>query len=175
MREHEVYPNVTTNHGPSWGFRCARCGMAQDGYIKERYAHEEARSHPKDCTPESADGYWHQGKQLVGADDEPHPFDADGVRPRQSVDQEGKAVKYPCKGVTYASVDLPDVDGPWQQVVECDDVRGCGWRVVLSEYGIPDGKWDTSISSDDFLPLHQQHLDHRAATTEYADQEVDRG
>ena len=70
------------------------------------------------------------------------------------------------KGVTYVSIECdPEYGGsyPWRQVAECDDVGGCGWRVVLSEYGRPDGKWDTAVSSDDFLPLHQQHLDHRAA------------
>jgi hypothetical protein len=71
----------------------------------------------------------------------------------------------PCRGVTYVSVGLPDVDGPWEQTAECDDVDGCGFRVLMSEVGRPDGSWDTAISSDEFLPLHQQHLDHRLRTT----------
>jgi hypothetical protein len=81
--------------------------------------------------------------------------DADGSQDPQSP---------ACRGVTYVSVGLDDPEtGPWQQTAECDDIGGCGWRVVMSEVGRPDGSWDTTVSSDEFFPLHEQHLTHRAA------------
>lgn len=73
---------------------------------------------------------------------------------------------FPCAGRTYLSSGMSGDDGPWEQVAECDDIGGCGWRVVLSAYTgtyAPEGSWDVTITSDEFLPLHEQHLDHRSA------------
>lgn len=75
-------------------------------------------------------------------------------------------MKFPCVGSSYLSVGTSEPGEPLQLVIECNGgpTGDCGWHVVLSQqpWERPDATWDVSISSDEFLPLHQQHLAHRA-------------
>jgi hypothetical protein len=78
--------------------------------------------------------------------------------------EQSGAYVLPCRGVTYVSSGLSGDDGPWEQIAECDDIGGCGWRVVMQEYTgtfAPEGLWDVTVTSTEFLPLHEAHLTHR--------------
>lgn len=69
-----------------------------------------------------------------------------------------------CEGSTYISVGRSEPDDPLQQIAECNGPSVCGWQVVMREWSVPqpDGQWDVNVTSEDFLPLHEQHLAHSA-------------
>ena len=73
---------------------------------------------------------------------------------------------FPCVGRSYLSAGRAEVDQPLELTIECDGgpTGDCGWHVVIERrpWERPDGAWDIDITSDVFLPLHQQHLEHRA-------------
>lgn len=74
---------------------------------------------------------------------------------------------FPCIGHSYLSTGRAEPEDPLELVMECDGgaTGDCGWHVLVEQepYMKPEGTWDVTIGSDQFLRLHQQHLNHRAA------------
>lgn len=54
-RRYEVTKDALSNP-PTWGYRCLACGQGCIGYIKERYAHDDALNHQSShATPGNTD------------------------------------------------------------------------------------------------------------------------